>query len=144
MPSSYETFFTLNSFAVVGHSAHKPFPRLTFGGLQRRGKTVYAVDPSVAAIDGTPTFPDLASLPAPVEGVVIEVPRTETWAWVEQVVAAGIRHLWLHQTADTPEAVALAREHGVEVRTGTCAVQYLDDGFPHFVHRWVRQVLGRY
>ena len=144
MPSSYETFFTLGSYAVIGHSAEKPFPRLTYGGLRRQGKTVYPVDPSVPTIDGDPTFPDLSSLPAPVEGVVIEVPREQTRSWVAQVAAAGVKHLWLHQTADTPGAVALAREHGIDVRTGTCAVQYLDAGFPHVLHKLVRKLLGRY
>ncbi|MBN2196501.1 MAG: CoA-binding protein [Polyangiaceae bacterium] len=144
MSSSYQRFFEQQTYAVVGHTASKPFPILTYRGLKRRGKQVFAIDPDAKRIDDDPVVPDLASLPQPVDGVVIEVPRTETLPWVEQVVAAGVKHLWLHMSADTPEAIELARKNGIEVRHGTCAVQYLDDGFPHNVHKLIRRVLGRY
>jgi predicted CoA-binding protein len=144
MPSSYETFFDHQRYAVVGNSASKPFPLLTYRGLKRRGVTVYPVDPGAEQIDGDPAYPDLASLPGPVDGVIVEVPREQTLAWVERTADAGVKHLWLHQTADTPESLALGRERGLEVRHGTCAVQYVDPSFPHGLHKLVRRVLGRY
>ena len=64
--------------------------------------------------------------------------------WVEKAADAGITELWLHMTADTPEALELARQRGLNVRHGTCAVQYVDQGFPHNVHALIRKVLGRY
>lgn len=144
MPSDYETFFDHRSFAVVGHSADKPFPILTYRGLQKRGKRAFAVDPSVETIDGEPAYPDFDALPEPVEAVVIELPRDQTRAWIAKAAAAGIEDVWLHMSADTPEALELARAEGLRVRHGTCAVQYLDGGFPHNVHKLIRKLLGRY
>lgn len=144
MPSHHESFFEHQSFAVVGHSAKKPFPKLTYGGLKKSGKKVFAVDPSAETIEGDPAYPDFDALPDKVDAVVIELPREETRDWVEKAAAAGISELWLHMTADTPEALELARKRGLNVRHGTCAVQYVDKGFPHNVHAFIRKVLGRY
>ena len=145
MPSNYETFWQLDRYAVVGHSARRPFPRLTYGGLKSMGKTVYAVDPSVDKVEGDPTYPDLDRLPGPVDAVVVEVPRDETRAWVEKAANAKVQDLWLHMNCDTPEAVALAQEHGIRLRTGTCAVMYVRRGFsPHAVHGFIRKLFGKY
>ncbi|MBW2529673.1 MAG: CoA-binding protein [Deltaproteobacteria bacterium] len=144
MPSHYETFFERESFAVVGHSAKKPFPALTYGGLKKLGKKVFAVDPSTDRIEGDEAYDDFDSLPEKVEAAVIEIPREETREWIAKAAAAGIRDVWLHMTADTPEALALAQKEGLDVRHGTCAVQYVDGGFPHNVHKLIRKLLRRY
>jgi predicted CoA-binding protein len=144
MPSFHQSFFENTSFAVIGHSAKKPFPVLTYGGLKKHGKTVFAIDPSVDTIEGDPAYPGFEELPESVEAVVIEVPRQETREWVSKAAAAGITELWLHMSADTPEALALARDKGLNLRHGTCAVQYLDRRFPHSIHALIRKLLGRY
>jgi len=145
MASNYETFFDLGSFAVVGHSELKPFPILSYRGLKAMGKTVYAVDPNTTLIDGAATYPELALLPAPVEGLIIEVPKTETRDWIAAAAAAGIKHVWVHMAHDTPEAIALAEEKGINLRTGTCAVMYLNPGLSyHSIHKAIMKLTGKY
>jgi predicted CoA-binding protein len=145
MASDYESFWTFNRYAVVGHSARRPFARITYQALKDSGKTVYAVDPSAERIEGDAAFPDLTSLPDQVDGVVLELPREETATWLERAIDAGVKDIWIHQNTDTPEALTLAREHGIRLRTGTCAVMYLRRGFTfHSIHRWVNQLLGKY
>jgi predicted CoA-binding protein len=145
MPSHHEWFWQAASFAVVGRSEAKPFPVLTYGALKgMSGKTVYPVDPSRDRIEGDPAYPDLESLPEPVEAVVLEVPREETADWIEKIAEAGIRNVWIHMGRETPEALKLAEEGGLDVRSGTCAVQYLTGGFPHNVHRLLRKLAGRW
>jgi predicted CoA-binding protein len=145
MPSQHETFWNNDKFAVVGYSEVKPFPTLTYGALKlAEGKTVYPVDPTTDTIEGDPAFSDLSSLPEPVDAVVLEPPREETAGWIEQAAAAGITEVWIHMGRETPEAMDLARERGLNVRTGTCAVQYLTGGFPHNIHRFLRKLAGRW
>jgi uncharacterized protein len=145
MPSEHESFWSLQTYAVVGHSAKRKFPVLTYGGLKKNGKTVYAVDPSTDKIDGDRAYPDLASLPAGVQAVVIEVPRDETQAWVEKAAALGVKDVWLHMNTETPEAISLAKKSGVRIRSGTCAVMYLRRGFTvHSLHRLINKVAGKY
>ena len=144
MPSNHEAFFDRRSFAVIGTSAERPFPKLTYRGLKQQGKTVFAVDPGASEVDGDPTFSDLMALPEPQEAAVLELPRDETKAWIEKVAAAGIRDVWLHMNTDTPEALEAARQANLNVRHGTCAVQYVDQSFPHNVHKLIRRLLRRY
>ncbi len=145
MRSSHETFFDHDSFAVVGHEARGNFPVLTYRGLKSRGKTVHAIDPSTETVEGDPAFPDLEHLPARVEAAILEVPKDETAAWVRSVADAGIRHVWIHMGRDTPEALALAKDRGLDVHSGTCAVMYVSEGFSvHAIHRAIRRITGKY
>jgi predicted CoA-binding protein len=146
MPTEYEEFWTCSSFAFVGHSAKKAFPKLSYGELKRRGdKKVFAVDPSVEEIEGGRVYPDFDSLPQSVEAAVLEVPKQETAGWVRKAADAGVKHVWIHMGRETPEALALAEDRGLSVRTGTCAVMYVKPGFSyHSLHKWINQLLGKY
>ncbi len=145
MASAHEAFWTQSSFAFVGHSAKKGFPTISYGEAKKCGKKVFAVDPSVGQIDGDTTYPDLRSLPQKVDGVVVEVPREETLDVLRQAAAAGIKNVWVHMNRDTPEAVTFARQNGLNLLTGTCAVMYVSQGFSaHAIHKWLNKLLGKY
>ena len=143
--SSRESFWDHASYAVIGHAERRSFPKLTYRGLRDAGRTVYAVDPSGGEVEGDPAYPDLGSLPGPVEAVVLEVPAEETAQWVGRAADAGAAAVWIHQRTDTPEALTLARERGLEVCAGACAVMYVTPGFSmHAPHRWIMRGLGRF
>ena len=145
MPSDYESFWTGSSYAVVGHSAKESFPKITYRELKKAGKKVFAVDPGADTVEGDKAHSDLASLPEKVEAVVIEVPREESRDWVAKAADAGIENVWIHMGCDTPEALALAREKGLNVCHGTCAVMYVIPGFSyHSIHKWINKMLGKY
>jgi predicted CoA-binding protein len=146
MPTEHEAFWTHSSFAFVGDSANKPFPKLSYRELKKHGdKRVFAVDPSAKEIEGDQAYPDFGSLPEPVEAAVLEVPKQQTAEWVRKAADAGVKHLWIHMGRETPEAVALAEERGLSVLTGTCAVMYVRPGFSyHSLHKWINQLLGKY
>ena len=145
MPTEHERFWENPSFAFVAHSAKKPFPALSYGELKKQGRTVFAVDPSAETIEGDRAWSDLASLPEKVEAVVLEVPREETEEWVRKAADAGAHHVWIHMGRETPEAVALAKERGLHLLTGTCAVMYVKKGLSyHSLHQWINRAIGRY
>lgn len=146
MPSSREEFWIQDTYAVIGDSrSTRPFPKLTYGNLKKLGKTVYAVDPGAGVVDGDASYADLSALPGSVEAAVLEVPKDQTAVWVERVADAGIGHLWIHQQTDTPEALRLARERGLHVEHGTCAVMYVTPGFSgHALHRWIMRLAKKY
>lgn len=145
MPSDHEKFWSNSSFAFVGHSTKANFPTISFGALRKQGRKVFAVDPSVPEIDGAPTYPDLASLPEPVDAVVLELPKAETKEWVGRAADAGIHEVWIHMGRETPEALALAKEKGLRVLTGNCAVMYVKPGLSyHSLHRWIAKLTGKY
>ena len=43
---------------------------------------------------------------------------------VRQAAAAGLKNIWLQQGADSPEALAAAREAGLGPITGKCILMY--------------------
>ncbi len=145
MASAHEAFWTQSTFAFVGHAAAKGFPRISYTEAKRCGKKVFAIDPSVDEIDGDKTYPDLRSLPVKVDGVVVEVPREETLGVVRQAADAGIKNVWVHMNRHTPEAVEFAKQQGLNLLTGTCAVMYLTEGFSaHTIHKWLNKLLRKY
>jgi predicted CoA-binding protein len=144
-PSARERFWDHKSFVVVGDSAKRKFPRLTYGALKKAGKTVYAVDPSSGDVDGDKAYPDFKYLPKPVEAAVLELPKEETAGWVKLAAEAGVKNVWIHQMTDTPEALAVAEQNEMSVCTGTCAVMYVIPGLSgHAPHRWIMRLLGKY
>ena len=141
----YESFWENRSFAVVGHRARKNFPQLTYRGLKKLGKVVFPVDPSADEIEGDKVYADLEALPQHVDAVVLEVPKEETESWVAKAAAAGFKDIWIHMQRETPEALALAKAKGMNVRSGTCAVMYLERGLSyHSIHKWIMKLLGKY
>ena len=144
-PSERERFWDHGSFTVVGDSAKKKFPRLTYNALKKAGKTVFAVDPSSGDVEGDKAYPDFKYLPSPVEAAVLELPKEETAAWVKLAAEAGIKNVWIHQATDTPEALAVAEQNAMKVCAGTCAVMYVIPGWSaHAWHRWIMRLLGKY
>jgi len=84
-------------------------------------------------------------VPEKPDAVVLEVPREETRDWVARAAEAGIADVWIHMQRETPEALALAKEKGIHVRSGTCAVMYLDPGPSyHTIHKWIMKLAGKY
>jgi len=145
MASNFEVFWNKSSFAVVGHGAKNNFPHLTYQGLKKARKTVFPVDPSAKEIEGDRAFADLKALPQKVDALVLEVPREETRDWIAQAAEAGIKDVWIHMQRETPEALALARENGMNVRSGTCAVMYLTPNLTyHSLHKWIMKLMGKY
>ncbi|MDH3629022.1 MAG: hypothetical protein OEV00_06025 [Acidobacteriota bacterium] len=46
---------------------------------------------------------------------------------------------------DTPEALELAEQRGMDVRSGTCAVMYLTSGITYnAVHKWIMKLVDKY
>ena len=145
MASAHEVFWSHSSFAFVGHTVKKGFPKISYGAAKKCGKKVFAIDPSVEQIDGDKTYRDLRALPEKVDGVVVEVPREETLDVVRQAADAGIKNVWVHMNRDTPEAVEFAKQKGLNLLTGTCAVMYVTPGFSyHSIHKWLNKLLGKY
>lgn len=146
MASRKEQFFDANSFAVIGNSRTKGFPRLTYGYLRTMGKTVYPVDLGGGpTVEGDTAYASVADLPGDVEAAIIEVPRIETMDALRPVVDAGIKRVWFHQKSDTPEVVSYCRDQGLDFHVGGCAVMYTHNHLSyHTVHKQLWKLLGRY
>ena len=145
MASAHEAFWTQSSYAFVGHTAKKGFPRLSYGKTKALGKKVFAVDPSRDEVERDTAYADFTAIPEKVDAAVLEVPREDTADWVKKAADAGIQKIWIHAHRDTPEAIALGKERGLDLYTGACAVMYVNRSpSVHSIHKWVAKLTNKY
>jgi len=145
MLSNYESFFQGNKFAVIGNSKKMKFPILTYRGLKILSKTVFPIDEGSDEIDGDRAYKDLNELPEKVDRAILEVKKDEISDWMKKIIDSGIKDVWVHMGCDTPEAIKLAEDNNINLRTGTCAVMYVTPGPSyHSIHKWVMKILKKY
>ena len=143
-----DDFLAQRKLAFVGAS-HDPkeFSASVYRELKRHGYELSPVNPRATEVDGDPCYATVRDLPAGLDGAVVMVPSEASAAVVQECIEAGIPRVWLHQGAGpssaTPEAVALCREHGIEVVDGACPMMFFADAtWFHRVHRWGREKRG--
>jgi len=111
--------------------------------LRDRGYEVFAVNPSTDTVEGDTAYPDLAAIPGGVDAVVIGTSPRHAEATVEECIALGVRHVWMHRSVDhgsvSALATQLARAHGITAIDGGCPCMFAPAADP--VHRVMRSVL---
>lgn len=112
-------FLAAPSFAVIGASDDPAkFGHRVFACYLRHGRTAYPVNPRPQTILGHPTFPTLAAVPGRVEAVSIVTPPAVTEQVMDDVIAAGVKHVWMQPGAESAAAVRKAQEAGLNVLYG--------------------------
>lgn len=148
-PVDVQTFLTGRRLAIVGASdSPQNFGRTIYRELRDHGYDVVAVHPTAGAVEGDPCFPDLRSVPGPIDGVVVMVPKDRSADVVRDAVDLGVGNVWLFKgaggaSAVSDEAVALCDEHGISVVAGACPLMFLEPvGAIHRFHRGLRRMTG--
>ncbi|HVM14641.1 MAG TPA: CoA-binding protein [Egibacteraceae bacterium] len=109
------------TFAVVGASPRQERPSYgVIGVLQRHGYRVVPVTPNAAEVRGLTTYPDLASIPGPVEVVDIFRRSAAAGAHVDEAIAVGAKAVWMQLGVIDEDAARRAREAGLEVVMDRC------------------------
>jgi predicted CoA-binding protein len=88
--------------------------------LKKEGYRVIPVNPKADRILGEKAYPDLASIPEPVDLVDVFRPAAECLAVAEQAVAIKARALWLQLRLVNLEAAAAASRAGLAVVVDRC------------------------
>ncbi|MFZ4621547.1 MAG: CoA-binding protein [Bacteroidota bacterium] len=153
LSSLTQEFLSLSSIAVVGISSKKQsVANMVCRKLRTPGRTVYAVGRNTAAFDGTSCYPELASLPAPVQGVFIAVKSEHTGAIIDQCIALKITHVWMHNSGGTAlssgssataAAIQRCRDNNITVIPGACPMMYVPNAdLGHRCMKWFLSVTG--
>lgn len=88
--------------------------------LQTQGYTIIPVNPNLSAGLGQPAYPDLASIPQPVDLVLIFRRSEEAPPVVEEAIAIGAKAVWMQSGIVNEAAAARAREAGLLVVMDAC------------------------
>ena len=123
-------FLSTKRIAVTGVSrtGHAHGANTVFKRLRDRGSHVFAVNPNAAQVEDTRSYPDIASIPAGVEAVVIGTAADKAEATMRECVELGITRVWMHRAygpgSVSDPAAAYGREHGVTVIDGGCPLMF--------------------
>jgi predicted CoA-binding protein len=107
--------------AVVGLSAnwHRP-SNFAAKYLQEHGYRVIPVNPANEEVLGERCYPDLRSVPDPVDVVTIFRRPDDVPPVVEQAIEVGAKVVWMQLGVVHREAAAKAREAGLQVVMDRC------------------------
>ena len=112
---------TCRTVAVVGLS---PRPDRDSHGvaqyLQEQGIRIIPVNPAASEILGERCYPDLASIPEPVDTVDIFRRSEEVPAIVDEAIRIGARAVWMQRGVVSHEAASAARDAGLMVVMDEC------------------------
>ena len=110
-------------WAVVGVSA-KPerdsYRVATF--LKERGYEVYPVNPRLESWDGQTAYPDVASIPGPVDVVDLFRRPEDVPPHVDEAIEKGARVVWMQLGISNAEAAQTAERAGLTVIQNRCPV----------------------
>ena len=145
VPGSVTDFLRGKRFAVAGVSRTTSQPaNAIFRKLRDSGHEVVPINPRADELEGAKCYPDLASIPGNIDGVVVVTHPDVASELVRQAAARGIRHIWFHRSFGTGSVSAAAiqacKECGIEPIVGGCPLMYCEP--VDFGHRCIRWWLG--
>lgn len=107
--------------AIVGLSPDPERPSYQVAAyLKDRGFEIFPVNPKCQEVLGRPCYPDLRSVPPPVEIVDIFRQVEAIPAIVDEAIAVGAKVVWMQLGLESPEAAAKARAAGLQVVMNRC------------------------
>lgn len=140
MPSraAIDRFLAERRIAFVGASRDtKQFANSVYRAFRDHGYDVVPVHTTAAEIEGDPTFATVADVPDPLDAVFAILPADRIDEVVDQCIARGVHHVWLHRGCVTEHPVAALREHEIDVVDGACPLMFLEPVRNiHRIHRF--------
>jgi hypothetical protein len=110
--------------AVVGLSSNPERPSYNVANyLKSQGYRIIPVNPREQEVLGERCYPDLSSIPEPIEVVDIFRRPEDVPAIVEEAIKVGAKVVWMQEGIINEEAAARAREAGLLVVMDRCMLK---------------------
>jgi predicted CoA-binding protein len=149
IPHSIADFLHGKRIGVAGVSRDEKQPaNAIYRRLKDSGYDVFPINPRATELEGARCYPDVASLPGPIDGIVIATPPDAAVEVVRQCGERGVRRVWFHrsfgQGSVSEEAVRESRERDIAVIVGGCPLMFCEPvDFGHKCMKWWLQRRGR-
>jgi uncharacterized protein len=146
VPSAIAEFLSGRRFAVAGVSRSGKQPaNAIFRKLRDSGFEVIPINPQAAQLEGTTCYPDLASIPGAVDGLMVVTHPAIAAVLVREAGARGIKQVWFHRSfgegSVSEAALQACAEFGIKPIVGGCPLMYCAP--VDLAHRCFRWWLGR-
>lgn len=144
-PPAIDRFLSGRRFAVAGVSRHPAeAANAIFRKLKASGYDVVPVNPAASEVEGVPCYPDLASVPGPLDGVVVATHPRVAADVAREAADRGVSCVWFHRSfgagSVSADAVAACRARGVTTIVGGCPLMFCEP--VDVAHRCIRWWLG--
>jgi predicted CoA-binding protein len=149
IPASVAEFLKGKRIAVAGvsrgsGSAANPVYRK----LRDSGYEAIPVNPNTAQVEGVTCYPNLASIPGQLDGVMIATHPDVSVEIVRQAAARGVTRVWMHrafgQGSVSDAAVRECEKLGIACIVGGCPLMYREPvDIGHKCMRWWLARTGR-
>ena len=116
--------------------------------LRDSGYEAFPVNPNAPQIEGVRCYPDLASIPGTIDGVVVATRPEVSVELIRQCSERGITRAWLHRSfgegSVSEAAIRECEARGVQCIVGGCPLMYCAPvDFGHRCMRWWLRRQGR-
>ena len=136
-------FLAQRSLALIGASRNeKDYSRWLMRRLRDNGYVVFAINPHVQDMEGSPCYKHVSEIPVPVDGALLMTAEDTLPLVIAECVAVGIKRLWVYgvghpRKLDRATRV-LCEGNEVQLINGLCPMMFLHDAaWPHKLHGWV-------
>jgi len=149
VPANIAEFLKGRRVAVTGVARDGRLPaNAIYRRLKQCGYDVVPVNPRATEVEGARCYPDLASVPGPLDAVMVASPPASGVGIVRACAERGVRQVWFHRSVGdgsvSEEAVRECRSRGIEPIVGGCPMMFCGKVDPaHACMRWIFQWLGR-
>jgi predicted CoA-binding protein len=114
-------FPKLRKWAVIGVSNDRSkYGNKIFRDLRDAGYEVFAVNPKLTEVEGSPCFPNLEALPEKPDVVDVVVPPQVGVSVVDECLKLGIQNIWFQPGSESEEAIQKAEQGGMTVVSDAC------------------------
>jgi predicted CoA-binding protein len=148
-PESVAAFLRGRSLAVAGVSRNpNQAANAVFRKLKAAGYQVWPVNPKASDVEATRCYRDIASVPEPIDGVVIATAPDVSAQIVRECADRGVHRVWFHRSfgngSVSDEAVRECAARGIDCIVGGCPVMFCQPiDFGHRCMKWWLQRQGR-
>ena len=121
--ATIQEFIGLKRIAIVGVSRlDRKYGSIVYRNLRQQGYEVVPVNPEIDTFDGEICYPDLSSVPEPVDAAVIIISPFKVAAILHEAAELGIQHVWLQPGAETRKSIDLGQELGLDLVHTYCVM----------------------
>ena len=159
-PSQIQSFLSQKKILVAGVSSKKKTPAISIAKrFANSGYEVVLLHPTMKEYNGFSVYSSIKEIPDKPDAAFLFTSPDITDKITDECIQSGIQHIWMHnmlgicankgstfmkeQTSVSHNAVAEAREAGLNVITGSCPLQFLEPVDPfHKCVRWISAKMG--
>jgi predicted CoA-binding protein len=149
IPAPVSEFLNCKRIAVAGVSRQAgEAANAVYRKLRGAGYEVFATNPNASEVEGARCYPDLGSIPSPIDAVVIATRPDVSVEVVRQCSQREIARVWLHRSFGAgsvcEEAVRECAARGIDCIVGGCPLMYCEPvDLGHRCMRWLLRWQGR-